>query len=221
MSDAIGINMPSDFPTLAHNDLSSRLGAYQREVLWPECAAGWNGVARRFFAAAKADSSFTASVRKSGTGPAFDERQVQEEALFVFFVAGLSAIESLAYALYAMGAMLQPGHFPMSTEKHFRAIEPKFMQQKFATSFAGTPVALAITALVGDAAYTRWCEIRNVLAHRLALPRHHKLSGGTSANVAGGLTIADRTTSDQRKWLASQLTACVQATEAFLPPSPT
>jgi len=126
MSLPIGIDMPDDFPTLAHNSVTGTLSTYQRHALWPECAAGWNGVARRFFAAAKADASFTGSITVNGTGPTLDERQTQEEALFVFFVAGLSAIESLAYTLYAVGAMLQPGHFPMSLPCHFKAINPKF-----------------------------------------------------------------------------------------------
>jgi len=124
MSFPIGIDMPNDFPTLAHNNVTGKLGTHQRHALWPECAAGWNAVARRFFAAAKADDLFTGSITKNGAGPAVDERQIQEEALFVFFVAGLSAIESLAYTLYAVGAILQPGHFPMSLPGHFKAINP-------------------------------------------------------------------------------------------------
>lgn len=230
ISKTIGIDMPDDFPTTPHDAVNLKLGPYQpgKPDVWMEYGGGWNAIAFRFKTAAVADDRFTASIRKFPRPP-LDEYQVQEEALFVFFVAGFAVIESFAFALFALGAMLQPANFPMSTAADLRAINPILTKNKFAAHFPGTSVDLALSALLADPAYKNWRCIRNVLAHRTAPPRHHNLvlatgggGGGTSQagstkwQVAGGLVLNDQTTSDNRIWLAEQLAKCIQASESFV-----
>lgn len=131
--------------------MHAKLGPYQPRfpVEWAEYAGGWNAIAIRFTTAAKADDVFTASISQS-TSPPLPERQVQEEAWFAFCVAGYSAIESFAYALFALGSMLQPTNFPTSPQTQLRKITPALTQKKFAAHFAAAPVKLALSALVAD-----------------------------------------------------------------------
>jgi hypothetical protein len=154
----------------------------------------------------------------------------QQEALFIFFVAGCATVESFSYALFALGAMLRPTDFPMSIPSQRRGITPGLTQTKFATHFGGTPVEAALSTLVADLTYKKWRRIRNVLAHRIAPARQRFVTiheGLQSSNVGpanpdpvwqivGGIPLNDQTTSDRRAWLAKRLTEQVHATEIFV-----
>ena len=93
IAGAIGIEMPEDFPTAAHNAVCETLGPHQprNPSVWREYAGGWNAVAIRFRTAADADNDFTSSICQSSAHPPPAERQAQEAALFSFFVSGYSA----------------------------------------------------------------------------------------------------------------------------------
>jgi hypothetical protein len=231
ISKTIGIDMPGDFPTIAYDAVNIRLGPYQpgNPQVWTEYAGGWNAIAFRFATTTAADNRFTASI-KHFPQPSFDEYHVQEEALFHFFVTGLAVIESFFYALFALGALRQPTNFPMSTADDLRAIAPVLTKRKFATHFAGTPIEAVLSDLLADPIYKSWCDIRNVLAHRTAPPRHHfmvlTVGGGSGTSQVGsttwqvtggrGLVLNDQTTSDKRTWLAAQVARCILATESFV-----
>jgi hypothetical protein len=232
IAQTIGIEMPSDFPTVLYNAVAGRLGGrYQSQnpVVWGEYAGGWNAVAIRFRTTAGADERFTASIKRT-PAPPHDERQAQEEDLFAFFVNGYAAIESFCYAAFALGALLQPADFPMSSDGDLQAITPGKTQQKYAAHCAGSPLDAVLSGLVAskaDPAYRNWGRIRNVLAHRAAPGRiqHAHIHEGPGAvptpdqpaewKMLGGLTLDERTTADRRKWLAGALAQCVRAADAF------
>jgi hypothetical protein len=69
-------------------------------------SGSWNAVLFRFVSCARSDDVLTGSVRRHGTSPAHPERFYQEEALFNFFVNGLSVLESFFYGLYWIGSMV-------------------------------------------------------------------------------------------------------------------
>ncbi len=223
ISQAIGIDMPLDFATDAHNSVVQRLGKYQKNnaEIWSELAGGWNAVAHRFNTMANADQKYTASLKLAGSAAPPDHRVIQEEALFAFFVAGYAALESLGYAAFAMGALLRPADFPMVTPANRRAVTPNAALSKFSLCFPGTQIETRLSALIVDPNFKRWGLIRNVLAHRSAPARHHHMSVGSQAphktewEISGGLTIDDRTTSKERPWLATMLAGCLEATADF------
>jgi hypothetical protein len=174
ISHAIGIDMPSDFRTDAHNEVVKKLRPYQASNpdTLSELAAGWNAVAIRFKSLAKADEGYTVSIKSKEAFSSPDERVIQQEALFAFFVNGYAALESFGYAAFAMGAMLRPADFPMSTQTDLRAINLNTIKSRFTTNFSGTVIQATLSALVGDPNFCRWRFIRNVLAHRSEPPRH-------------------------------------------------
>lgn len=181
LAQTIGIDMPEDFPTPAYNAVNVKLAGRQlNPFLWTECASGWNAVASRFKTAADANELFVASIRENTTS--HREFQVQEEALFNFFVAGYAAIESFAYALFALGAMRYPSAFPMTNENDLRNITPSSTQRKFAAHFGTAPVVKRFSALVVDGSFKEWGLIRNVLAQSRAIAsalQHRRRQGCT------------------------------------------
>ena len=79
VANTVGIAMPDDFPTNAHNSVHDRLREYRNrnpdDPAWLECAAGWNAVARRFKTMATADEEFAQQIIAEQFG------NVQEKAL--------------------------------------------------------------------------------------------------------------------------------------------
>lgn len=228
-----GVEMPAEFPTSEFNAVHAALVPCSSTYpeFWTECMGGWNAVAIRFKTMADADDVFTKSFSQS-TAPPSDERYNQEAALFSFFVAGYAVIESFAYSLYVVGAMLRQRDFPMNTPQSLKTITPQVTRDKFAAHFPGTDIELQFSSLLADETFRNWGLIRNVLAHRSAPPRHYKnnvtatptglvvgsatQSESTWQIVSGGLTLNNRTTRDKRMWLATRLSSCVRGVEAFV-----
>jgi hypothetical protein len=224
MSNAIGIDMPNDFRTDAHNEVVKKLDFYQpsNPDIWSELAAGWKAVAIRFKAVANADQRYTVSINSKESFSSADEIVVQQEALFAFFVNGYAALESFGYAAFAMGAMLRPADFPMRTSAQLRAINLNATESRFTTKFRGTVIEATLSALIADSNFKRWGLIRNVLAHRCEPPRHHYVARGgttpykTNWEIIDGVSIDAQTTAAYRRWLATILADCITAAEAFV-----
>jgi hypothetical protein len=224
VSHAIGIDMPNDFPTDAHNVVVKKLSPYQprNPDVWSELAAGWNAVAIRFKSAANADERYTVSIGSKDVFRSHDALFLQQDALFGFFINGYAALESFAYAVFAMGAMLLSSDFPMSTPTELRAISLKKTKSGFTTNFCGTDIEAALSALIDDPTFSQWSLIRNILAHRSEPPRYHYVSvGGGAPNrtvweITGGIPIDDQTIASYRPWLATTLTGCIASAEAFV-----
>ena len=54
-----------------------------------------------------------------------------------FFSNGYSVFEAFCFALFAVGALIDPAHFPLATEKDERAVHWDKMQQAYRKAFPG------------------------------------------------------------------------------------
>ena len=221
-SIALGIDMPDDFPTEAHNEVVEKLGAApSKSEIGGELAAGWNAVAIRFKSSASGDVGYRRSVSSKAALGSFDELVVQQEALFAFFMNGYAAIESFAYAVFALGAMLRLVDFPMNTEANRQTIDLRKAKSAFAATFSRTAIEARLSALVVDPKFDQWGRIRNVLAHRSHPPRRHYVTLGRTApdktvwEITDGLTIDHQTTASRRSWLAAKLGECITGSCRF------
>ena len=146
----------------------------------------WMGVASRFQACGVHSESFTA-IFQGTRGRAQDERAYQEDdALFGFFVDGLSALESFYYSLYALGALIvtptqgpsvpPSAQFPLLTHlvdpAHRRvsprSITPETTRDAYTQAFPGLPLTELLGHIQEDEMYKEWSDNRNILAHRVA-----------------------------------------------------
>lgn len=202
---------------------------------WEFCAGAENGIAYRTMAVARFDDSFTASVQRPYT---MAERAEQEQSLFGFFGAIVSALETLYFALYAVGAIFDPATFARLPNDP-RGVVPKLVASTFRDLASALPVALpgdtralelsraatslsaSLDGLLYDPTYADCLEIRNILSHRAAPGR--RLDGTASPMVwklapQGTMddAIGPRLTESCRGWYMTWATMLLNDTLSFL-----
>lgn len=201
--------------------------------------SAWVAVAFRLRACATHSQDYTALFQRT-RGTSQDEDLFREDdALFGFFVKGLSALESFAYSLYALGALIctpaqipsvpPPAQFPLLHPKQprlLRDITPAATFRTFERAFPGRPLTVLLGRLLSDEAYRQWSEIRNVLAHRAATAGRSIQYRGPMlfapdepplavTQWAGHLHLDEATTSTRYDWLKGIINQGVEATAAF------
>jgi len=155
-------------------------------------------------------------------------RYAQDRELFGFFVAGLSAVESFYYGLYAIASMMDSATFPMETFKDKRKVKPEETTIRYEehNDFGKDTMILALRKVLDDPKFKEWEGFRNILAHQVVPGRELFLSTGTassdparvSVELKSGvaeLVISTDTTSSRRTWLAMTLNVLLAEAEAF------
>jgi hypothetical protein len=214
--------MPSGFPSAAHDGMTKCVSTWSEthQSEYREFAAGWSAVAHRYFACWDCDRAFTQSIERDGPGPAPPERHSQEHALYVFFASGLSTIESFAYAVHAIGWMLDPPRFDMSSDDRKRNVTPGSTCKRLEAAFPNEALPAALREVVDSNAYNEWGGIRNVLSHRAATRRDFALTIGApdedrTAEWRWG-AIDERTTADRFAWLRRVTSSLVESANEFV-----
>jgi hypothetical protein len=105
-------------------------------------AEAWNAVGYRFLAAARADARFVGAYRRN-------DRLRQELDLFAFVSTACSAIECMAYAVHAVGAMLASYDFPIGTELERRGVNLATTARRLESRYPDDPLA-ALFLRIGE-----------------------------------------------------------------------
>lgn len=169
------MRLPDDFDREDYDVINAKVptGGDPPRLEWKGFAAGWNGVAHRFRAAATANDRLVESITRAPF-PGIEERHVQEEALFSFFVNAVSVYDCLYFALYYAGAIEDPAHFP-TAKRDLR----KFPRDVVSCFGKAWPTDRIVRDL-GNGLDLRdvLAEYRDFLAHRGCLPRHDEVNLG-------------------------------------------
>lgn len=225
--------MPRDFPAAVFDRVLQRVaaGVPHTEYQWAHSGPACNAIAYRFLGAAAADDSLTASLVSHGTAPPAPERTRQELDIFSFVSCACSAIESAAYGLFALGAMLSPSHFPMSTGAELRRVTIRSTKEALMQAFPADSLVVLLETLAQESEFDELFAWRNVLIHRAPAGRLIQLSAGTPATrlppdairlaphqVGGGadLPVGPSLSRDRRTWLAQNLTSLLEEADRFL-----
>ena len=216
----IGLIVPDTFPTDLYETIHSQMANLNTEypLQWRHYSGAWNAVGYRFISYAENDVDFTESVRRAGNAPIPEERYIQERALFLFFVNGLSSIESLLFGLFAIASIIKPDDFPLSTEQDLKRINPFFVRKKFKNLFPNHDIARQIDELLNNQEYKDFKKIRNILSHRAAYGREI-FSGGDKNGEADwieNIQIDENTTSSRYPWVASSISNLMSGINSFL-----
>src|SRR5690349_19281241 len=160
--------LPPGFPT----DQAERTYRYLLEQMPADSLSrvligeGFKGVAYRFRAAVEYETEFRLSFHApGGVAPPTDQHYGQERALFGFFVSGLACIESLSFAIHAIGAFYQSKLFGLDAGS-LKNISPERLASSLNATWPATEVATTVQSLISDEVLRRWKDIRNILSHR-------------------------------------------------------
>jgi hypothetical protein len=206
--------------------------------------SAWVGVAFRFRACTMHSENFTAVFQRTGGTAQGEDVYQEDDALFGFFVKGLSALESFYYSLYALGALIVTStqvpsvppaeQFPLLThlvDPVHRGESPRFITPKktcdaYRQAFPGWPITELLGRMQEDELYKEWSEIRNILAHRVATAgRTMQMSSPNfSFNEPPlavkpwgmNLTINAKTTASRYTWLREIINTALKETAAFV-----
>lgn len=174
-----GLAAPSDFPSDRYEAVHSlATDRWRTHQLYEHFSAAWNAVAYRFLGTVDAGAEFQSLLKFHGASPPPLERYLQERALFDFFSSGFSVFESLFYALFAIGALLEPDGFPLATSKDEQRISPSSTAAAYKKAFMGDAFIDVFDEIFQDLAYKDWREVRNILTHRTAPGRRMYVSIG-------------------------------------------
>ena len=231
------IPVPVDFPTEAYERVNQRVSAafnsYQAAWNatgkpgsappwgpWQQYAAAWRAVLYRFASTSSHDEAFTKRIRFCGRSPELAQQYALDDDLFGFFVKGLSTMESFCYAVYSVGAMIDPSTFHFITT-NLRRIDVGKTRQAYSEAYAGEGLTNSLQDLDGSSEFAEWNTIRNVLAHRISPSRTFFVGGPRDGRVTAAidstceLSIDDTTTGDRRKWLATTVRNLIEQADAF------
>lgn len=221
--NSIGIEMPADFPSEEYNRVHARTQALQPRFpdVYAHHAGAWNAVAIRFRAMAESHDVFQSSLKDFTPQP--EERFLQETALFHFFSNSMSVLDSFAYAIHALGHMVDPPSFVLTGKAlkvDFRGVVHSFQKQ-----FLTDPFSAELISTEGDSLLVELRDLRNVLTHRVASTRSYISSEqivrwhiGHLEPVSGlqSLVIDSALTPRYRTWIAARLSVLFAELRGFV-----
>ena len=227
--DLHGIPAPADFPTSWYdkvNHLFETSGLADRNTR-EQLRGGWNAVAFQFLAAARCDEEWRASLAEHGTAPSPDQRLRQETAVFGFYVASMSVLESFCYAAFASAALERPTAFAeVDTPAQQRRITPALTRDRLRAQFPDAALTTGIAAMLASTDYQRLADIRNALVHRSLPPRLHFREAGVAEvrpslwqlEIHGfeSLAVSAEVTEGPRNWLSQTLAGLMRDMARFL-----
>lgn len=170
----LGIDMPPDFPSQLYSSIHERFIPYleKSKENWLEYGWGWNAVASRFKTCSINRDFFERSLEKHGViSLAHDDRYIQDNSLFIFFIAGESALDSLFYSTYFICALLGIFKFQL-TEKFKKSIKIDLLMNCLNCSCPTDSLTTKLGEIANSDEFSRWKKIRNVLIHRSAPGRN-------------------------------------------------
>jgi len=173
--DLLGLYIPMDFPSENYQKIFIRFlemlkdSGYDK-VTYFEFVNSWISVADRFSSMTFADYEFSKQREKYGVIPPNPRaREIQDTALFSFFINSQSFIESLSYSIYILASLKNQQNFPLKYDDLER-IHPELVSDKLNCYFPSAQLSLELKTLTNSKEYAEMKMIRNTLIHRTRGP---------------------------------------------------
>jgi hypothetical protein len=209
------LSIPEGFPSESFEATRTILLPYlvTHPESWRLFTGAWTAMFYRYCSFLQNDNEYAHSIGVYGRTPVPEERYIQENALFCFFSAGFSMVESGCFALHAIASIINPGNFQVSQE-HLRRITSIEVRKQFQKQYSSENVTDILKMMTGDE-YTEFKKIRHTLTHRTAPGRH---AYPDKKRVIWQLTdeeLDEFTTKYWRLWLTEQVGDFTDATATF------
>jgi hypothetical protein len=169
----------------------------------------WRAVPLRLLWATEHHDTFTKSIDRAGSAPPWPDRYIQDRESFAFFVSGLSTIEVACYAIYAVGSIVSPPHFPILLRQDLRRISPESTNKRLKSAFPNESLSISVHSVITDALFKEWKLIRNSLIHHCA-PAHTINVGAPEEDDLWNhqefsIPLNAETTQNRHQWLVNAL----------------
>lgn len=200
------MGLPPDFPLepylrVQRLALSSRAPA----MLKNEFTGAWIGLAHRYRACAESGERAAASLARGA--PAGENLYEEERHLFSFFSFGVAVLESLAFGLFALGAMVRPGSFPLATPVDHRNATLGATLRVYGEVFHEEELTRLLFWHLNSREFGWWKEVRAVLSRRSMPGRRVSPDGRVVASGSewrvSGVDMGPNTIALRREWLSA------------------
>jgi hypothetical protein len=179
----VGIDVPPGLNATDHNAIHERMVRYKdiHAAAWGSFSAAWKGVVYRYRAACEYSAQFTElnSLNRNAT---FEERYLQDHALFSFSVSALSTLECFYFGMNCIGCVINQTTFPITSAKDLRFYPPEVVK-RYTALFPNEQIIKEMQDCLSAPAYAHLGNMRNVLTHRGAPPRHFKVGGDQDGKI--------------------------------------
>jgi hypothetical protein len=213
---------PNDFPVREFEAVYTKLLEHSQQKHEYDLALGaMHGTSYRFTALAEYDDRFTASIAGDGPAPPQPMRYEQERDLFGFFGNAFSVFDCFCFALFAIGALTGASNFSLVRPNDEKNVSWRTLKDAYNASFPDDPILATINAIEADRAFVEIRDARNVLTHRAAPQRHHRLTLGSTTSPAEtriariNIVVDATTTASRRKDVARLLQSGLQSAANF------
>ncbi|WP_213361321.1 hypothetical protein [Brachymonas denitrificans] len=230
--DEYCINVPDDFPI---DELTCFMAAARRILLQPQKGSEWqefagasNLIGWRFRAAGEEWENYKRSWNELGVAVPHEGIYVREKALFNMFSAGVSCMDSTAYALAALASHPSVLALPFGAKEQ-RACSLNRLNDWLAQKAPATGLAAALRTICTSDEWKLWGDLRNRMSHRSNLPRIINASVGAPLPPAMALHFAATSSTPPvegelplfdalHTWLAKALQTLLLEGAALCPP---
>jgi hypothetical protein len=207
------ITPPADFPHQQHSNVLALVsaacaGQSERAAAGNEFAAAWSGVLYRFCAF---DAHFVSLSRALAQVHAATPQAMYEleRDLFGVFTNGVATLESIAYGVFALGALVRPETFPLETPTDRRNATVGSALRLYSERFHDEDVTRVLFWWYNSREYGWWKDTRNLLAQQTVT-----MAPGDNC-MLGGVRMSAEELVRKRSWLVHVVSELLVAVDAF------
>jgi hypothetical protein len=191
-NDLLKLDLPDAFPAHEYSDFMAAARAVllpNKTEAWKEFAGASNLIGWRFRSSFEDMRTYIASWQKYGANVSFEEIYLRERALFGMFSSGVSCVESVCYASYALAS--HPSVLGLVFgEPEQRRCNPSQLRNALGSHSRAKALVSDLTALTNSNEWNLWVDLRNRMTHRSNLPRIIYAAVGSTPPPAKALQFA-------------------------------
>ena len=191
--DEYCIDVPDDFPVDA---LTRFMAAARRVLLQPQMGPEWqefggasNLIGWRFRATSEDWETYKRSWGELGVSVPHEDIYARDKTLFGMFSAGVSCMDSTAYALATLASHPRILALPFG-HKEQRACSLSRLNEWLIRRAPSSGLSVELRKVCASTEWRLWCDLRNRMSHRSNLPRVNIASIGAPLPSAKALHFA-------------------------------
>lgn len=173
LNDLLNLDLPDAFPTHDYSEFMAAAHAVllpNRTEAWKEFAGASNLIGWRFRSSFEDMRTYIVSWQKFGANVSFEEIYLRERALFGMFSSGVSCVECVCYASYALAS--HPSILDLGFgEIEQRRCSPSRLEIALGSHSRAQALVSALSAVNNSKEWDLWVDLRNRMTHRSNLPR--------------------------------------------------